>query len=204
MPVKHSLKTTITTNAKELLQHKTLDKLTVSEISKSCAMTRQIFYHYFTDKYDLVKMIYQQDYLSVVQTMHGQVHFLDLLYQLFLLIQEHSAFYKNTLFSMETSTRCNPMKEHLSVILSSLVTNQHQSQLPPEIHSDLSFTIEFYCSGIISCIKSNLIQKDNRDLTSLISEIGSCSPALLHPFIYEHTISTEQLACIKLKSDSDN
>ena len=46
----------------ELMQIKQLHKITVTDIAQNCNVTRQIFYRYFKDKYDLIALIYKTDY----------------------------------------------------------------------------------------------------------------------------------------------
>lgn len=43
---------------KKLLVHKSLDKITVSDITEDCAVNRQTFYYHFRDIYDLIEWIY--------------------------------------------------------------------------------------------------------------------------------------------------
>lgn len=45
---------------KDLLEHQPLDKLTVTDIVKHSGMTRQTFYRYFQDKYDLVNWYFEK------------------------------------------------------------------------------------------------------------------------------------------------
>jgi len=45
---------------KELMQKQSLDKITVTDIVKKSGMTRQTFYRYFQDKYDLVNWYFEK------------------------------------------------------------------------------------------------------------------------------------------------
>lgn len=45
---------------KELMASQTLDKMTVTDIVKRSGMTRQTFYRYFQDKYDLVNWYFEK------------------------------------------------------------------------------------------------------------------------------------------------
>ena len=46
---------------KKLLEKKTLNKITVKDITDDCGVNRQTFYYHFHDVYDLVEWIFTQD-----------------------------------------------------------------------------------------------------------------------------------------------
>ncbi len=45
---------------RKLLEKKTLDKITVKDITDDCGVNRQTFYYHFHDVYDLVEWILQK------------------------------------------------------------------------------------------------------------------------------------------------
>ncbi len=50
---------------KNLMEKKTLDKITVKEIVDSCGLNRQTFYYHFQDTYDLLKWLYMDDTAAI-------------------------------------------------------------------------------------------------------------------------------------------
>lgn len=54
--------------AKEIGRTHIVEEITVSEICKSCDISRQTFYTHFKDKYDLLGQIYSQTITSVMET----------------------------------------------------------------------------------------------------------------------------------------
>lgn len=46
---------------KELVSRKAFAKITITDIAKECAMTRENFYYHFHDKYDIVSWIFQEE-----------------------------------------------------------------------------------------------------------------------------------------------
>lgn len=46
---------------KELLLHKTLDKITVKDVVENCGVNRQTFYYHFQDIYDLLSWLFVQE-----------------------------------------------------------------------------------------------------------------------------------------------
>ena len=51
---------------KKLLEKKTLDKITVKDITDDCGVNRQTFYYHFQDKYELLDWIYYNEAISVM------------------------------------------------------------------------------------------------------------------------------------------
>jgi probable dihydroxyacetone kinase regulator len=62
--MKHKAKTAIINSYKQLLNKKSIDKITVKEICESCDVNRQTFYNHFTDIMDIFKFIFFEE-LSV-------------------------------------------------------------------------------------------------------------------------------------------
>ena len=51
----------------ELLEGKDLDEISVRDITEKCGMTRQVFYHYFSDKYALVSWVHNVKFAQILQ-----------------------------------------------------------------------------------------------------------------------------------------
>ena len=51
---------------KELLRHKPLDKITVSDLTDHCGVNRMTFYYHFKDIYDLVEWCCEEDAASAL------------------------------------------------------------------------------------------------------------------------------------------
>lgn len=185
-----TLKELLRTTGKELLQHKELDKLKVSDICKICNMSRPVFYHYYIDKYDLVRSIYLDDYQAILMSLSEDVTFEKILFQLLNTVKTNVAFYKHTLISLESTTRYNPMREHLKQIIICYITrmNHHTS-----LSEQLSFSVDFYCSGIISSIMEDLIADKSVNISHLVTSVISCCPAELRRYLKDQAIPVADL-----------
>jgi AcrR family transcriptional regulator len=51
----------------ELLNTKPIEKISVNDIVKKCGMSRQTFYNYCNDKYELIQQIYRDDFDQSVE-----------------------------------------------------------------------------------------------------------------------------------------
>ena len=56
---------------KELLRHKPLDKITVSDLTDHCGVNRMTFYYHFKDIYDLVDWILAEDAAKAMEGRRG-------------------------------------------------------------------------------------------------------------------------------------
>lgn len=59
-------KRALAASLKKLLMEKSLDKITVSDITEDCGVNRQTFYYHFQDIYDLIEWTYTNDALKAL------------------------------------------------------------------------------------------------------------------------------------------
>ena len=52
----------------QLLETKTLEKITVKDIVARCGVNRQTFYYHFHDVYDLMRWIFEREAANLAQT----------------------------------------------------------------------------------------------------------------------------------------
>lgn len=87
----HATKQAICAALKELMAQKPLERITVSEIMDRCGMVRQHFYYHFEDIYDLVRWMFQEEAVSLLQRQEGALLWQEGLLQLFQYLQENRA-----------------------------------------------------------------------------------------------------------------
>ena len=61
LPMSQMTKRALEASLKELLRHKPLDKITVSDLTDHCGVNRMTFYYHFKDIYDLVEWCCEED-----------------------------------------------------------------------------------------------------------------------------------------------
>lgn len=59
-------KKALAASLKKLMEHSTLDKITVKDVVKDCGVNRQTFYYHFQDIYDLLGWIYRTEALASI------------------------------------------------------------------------------------------------------------------------------------------
>lgn len=81
---------------KELMREIPMSKITISEITESCNLSRKSFYYHFKDKYDLVNWIFYTEFVSVVQDI-SSVDIWKLLERVCIYLYDNKFFYSNAL-----------------------------------------------------------------------------------------------------------
>lgn len=77
---------------KELMLEKPLDKITIQELTSRCGMRRQNFYYHFEDVYDLLRWLFQEEAVSLLQQHEGALLWQDGLLQLYEYLEENRTF----------------------------------------------------------------------------------------------------------------
>ena len=65
--VRDKTKKKIASSLMNLVEKKPIDKITITDITVNCDISRQVFYRYFLDKKDLINWIYEEDCGSVIK-----------------------------------------------------------------------------------------------------------------------------------------
>ena len=137
---------------KELMRHKRFDKITITDITKSCGLNRQTFYYHFQDKYELINWIYYHEAIIPLtedlsfETWDRKI--LDLL----TLMKTDSYFYGNALrencqYEFENYLLC-VAKELFSNIIDRISEKTHIE------FEDRQFIADFFSFGIVGVIVS--------------------------------------------------
>ena len=74
---------------KQLMDQKPLEKITISELMDTCGMRRQHFYYYFTDIYDLLRWMLEEEALQLHRTQDGELSGQEGLLRLFRYLDSH-------------------------------------------------------------------------------------------------------------------
>lgn len=74
---------------KRLMTKKPLNKITIREITEDCGVNRQTFYYHFEDIYDLMRWMFRQEALALLDQREGVVIWQDGLLQLFRYLEEN-------------------------------------------------------------------------------------------------------------------
>lgn len=76
---------------KELMKQKPIDKITITELTERCGIRRQNFYYHFEDIYDLLRWMFQEEAVSLLEQYEGSLLWQEGLLQLFHYIEANKA-----------------------------------------------------------------------------------------------------------------
>ncbi len=90
-PASLQTKQTLASALKELMAQKPMEKIPIQEITALCGMRRQIFYYHFEDIYDLMRWMFQQEEVSLLQKREGALLWQEGILLLFQYLEENRA-----------------------------------------------------------------------------------------------------------------
>lgn len=76
---------------KELMAQKPEEKISIQEITTRCGIKRQNFYYHFEDIYDLMRWMFQEEAVSLLQKREGALLWQEGILQLFQYLEENRA-----------------------------------------------------------------------------------------------------------------
>lgn len=76
---------------KELMAQKPLDKITIRDLTERCGIRRQNFYYHFENVYDLMRWMFHEETLSLLEKHEGALLWQEGLLQLFYYLEENRA-----------------------------------------------------------------------------------------------------------------
>ena len=131
---------------KQLMNHQSLDKITVTDIVEISGKTRQTFYRYFRDKYDLVNWYFEvladKSFLQI-----GNSETLrEGLTKKFEFIYHDRVFFKEAFKSKDY----NNIENYDYNCILTFYQNIIKRKLGNNIPSDIEFLLEMYCHGSIT------------------------------------------------------
>ncbi|MBU3105618.1 dihydroxyacetone kinase transcriptional activator DhaS [Clostridium gasigenes] len=142
---------------KETCKIKNIEKISISDITKSCGLNRQTFYYHFQDKYELLNWIYYNElFIKVIEDISFD-NWSDRIYELLEIMKENKSFYINTIKNSDEY-----FKDYLfnitSVIFKDAIEKlDEKSKLSEEAKGFIS---EFYsfgiCGVVLSWVKSGM------------------------------------------------
>lgn len=128
---------------KELMQHEALDKITVGQIAENCNTTRQTFYRYFRDKYELVTWYFDIIVQKTIYQMGKSMTLQEGLTKKFTFMREDRAFFVSAFSSGDYNSLLAYDYRCILAFYTTIAESNSSGPLP----EDILFLLEFYCHG---------------------------------------------------------
>ncbi|WFR58728.1 dihydroxyacetone kinase transcriptional activator DhaS [Anaerocolumna sp. AGMB13025] len=143
-------KQAIASGLKSLMNQKGFDKITISDITKSCGLNRQTFYYHFQDKFELLNWIFYNEVITVLTDGLSLDNWQDNLFRMLKVMEDNKVFYQNAI----NQSFQNEFSEYLINIAVELfcdiIDNLAKDNLMKE--EDKKFIAEFYSFGVVGLI----------------------------------------------------
>ncbi len=131
---------------KELVQKIPLEKITIADICASSGMNRKSFYYHFRDKYDLLRYIFQSEFM--MQQPQEITNKKEIYYKLCQYLYENKEFYRHVF---------RPHQHNYFLLYFQEVIQKYAedsvADLMIEYHNNNDFYIHFLTAGITDAIQ---------------------------------------------------
>lgn len=161
----------------ELLETKSLEKITIQNIADNCCLTRTTFYRYFKDKYELMNWIYYHEIQSFLDEHPDIFSWKDLLNVVAHFIKNNSVFFKNIIDYKGQNSFEDFLFSYGSTYCINHILNFTNEK---ELSSEDSISITIYIGGTMKAF-FEWIKRDCDTDSEIIAKIMSeCMP---HPLM---------------------
>ena len=126
LPMSQMTKRALEASLKELLRHKPLDKITVSDLTDHCGVNRMTFYYHFKDIYDLVEWCCEEDAARALAGQKTYDTWQQGFLQLFKAVQDNKPFILNVYRSVSREQVENYLYRITYDLLEGVVEEQAQ------------------------------------------------------------------------------
>lgn len=132
----------IAASFKHLLQKKSLNKITISDIANDCGINRMTFYYHFRDIYDLIEWICDEDCKTALEGIKGLENWSQALENFINVLYEDRAFIISAFHSVEREKIDEYLHKVISGILKNFINAMESSQYVSA--EDKQFIADYY------------------------------------------------------------
>lgn len=163
---------------KTLAQKNDLNKISVDEIISVAGISRQTFYKYFSDKYDLAFWIYTQDVSSkAVDHFKTCRNFAEMNRLMLNTLKDNKEFYRN-MFKNQNVQNSFFSQFHQLAVSETINMIGHYNMT-----KELTAILEVYCTGTDLLIANWLINGIKEDIDWIVDILCRAMPGELKPFL---------------------
>ncbi len=172
MRVRDKTKKKIASSMMDLLKKKPIDKITITDITVNCDMSRQLFYRYFVDKYDLINWMYEEDCGSVIYTGEEKFSLESWIKYILDVIEEKKNFYIHAIQNDTEKIFEKLILDKTRFYLSNIIKYKTSSELTKQLEFLIEMTARSLVDMIIFEIKNELPAKKEILLDWLMNGIS--------------------------------
>ena len=160
---------------REIMKHKSIDKIRVTEICKSADIERPTFYYHFKDKYDLVAWMfctdaYGTDLTSASSAAAGMNR-----------MKQEILFYKRAYEDSSQNALWHYMLEYFVRRYTELVKEKLGADL---LDTQLAYSIRFYCMGAVGMTQEWVLNDNITSAETVVQMMFNSMPENLHRILF--------------------
>ena len=146
--VRDKTKKKIASSLMNLVEKKPIDKITITDITVNCDISRQVFYRYFLDKKDLINWIYEEDCGSVIYTGEERFSVKSWLKYIIDILAEKKNFYMHAIKDDSSETFEKLILNKTRLYLKKII--KHKTKV--ELTKQLEFLAEMTARALVDMI----------------------------------------------------
>lgn len=157
---------------KEQMARKPLARITIKELTDRCGLRRATFYYHFEDIYALVKWMFQEEAMSLLEEQQGSQIWTEGLLQLFQYIQDNRAVCLCALNSLGREHLMRFFEADIHALIYRTVEEIGNSiGITDTINEgiDMELLTHFYVAALVGLLESWLLEKINHTPEELVT-----------------------------------
>lgn len=164
----------------ELIKHKPLEKITVTDITEEAKLTRQTFYRNFKDKFDLMNWYFEKLCLKSFKEMGVSLSLKEGLIKKFMFIKSEREFFSEA-FLLED---CNSIMEYDYKCIYQFYLNTINKKVAV-VDDDLDFLLRMYCRGSIEMTVEWVRNGMKQDIENIVDLLIESLPKRLEAYLLD-------------------
>ena len=159
----------------EIMKHKPISKIRVTEICRAAEIERPTFYYHFKDKYDLVAWMfytkaYGTDIISVASAAAGMNK-----------MKQQILFYKRAYEDASQNALWRYMLEYFAKRYTELAKEKLGTDI---LDSQLAYSIRFYCMGAVGMTQEWVLNDNITSAETVVQMMFNSMPENLHQIFF--------------------
>jgi len=163
----------------ELMEDTELEKITVQQIVDNCNVTRQTFYRYFYDKYQLVNWIFQSEVEEIIHQSSLSDPWEDVLARMLKKMKDKKSFYHNILHSDSQTYLQNLIIDYTRSAYEKEIEKRGNLE---KVDKNMEFSLQFNSFGAVGSIFNWISNGMEESPSSLAKRILSNMPYQMKQF----------------------
>lgn len=169
-PMPNTTKTALEASLKKLLLHKPIDKITISDLTADCGISRMAFYYHFKDIYDLVEWVCVEDGKRALQGKKTYDTWQEGISQIFEAVLENKPF----IMSVYRSVSKDKIESYLYKLTYQLIADVVEEKcVAVELQQeDKAFIADFYKYGFVGIMLDWIERGMKEDYKEIVGRLS--------------------------------